>query len=277
MTAYSVIKDWMVAPKQETVMPAVFVGHGSPMNGIEQNVFSDTWGQLGSALPRPRGILCVSAHWLTHGTKATAMSSPRMIYDFSGFPPELYEVNYPAPGDPELARLATDTLNVLGPAALDHDWGLDHGAWTVLRRMFPEADIPVVQLSIDWDQGSEHHLNLGRQLAKLRDRGILIVGSGNVVHNLGQLVFSTINKPGSGFDWALDFDEAVKNAVLSGNDEGLVHFERLSSSVKLAVPSPDHYYPLLYTAGARRSSDNVLVFNESAVGGSLTMTSYAYG
>jgi len=258
-------------------MPAVFVGHGSPMNGIEQNGFSDAWTQLGSALPRPRGILCVSAHWLTHGTKATAMPTPRMIYDFSGFPPELHAVDYPAPGDPELARLAMETLNVLGPGALDHDWGLDHGAWTVLRRMFPEASIPVVQLSIDWDEGPEHHLKLGRQLAALRDRGILIVGSGNVVHNLGRVDFATIDKPGSGYDWALDFDGAVKKAMLSGDDEGLIHRERLSGGAKLAVPSPDHYFPLLYLAGTRRPSDNVLVFNESAVGGSLTMTSYAFG
>jgi len=200
-----------------------------------------------------------------------------MIYDFSGFPAELYEVDYPAPGDPGLAELALETLNVLGPDALDHDWGLDHGAWTVLRRMFPEASIPVVQLSIDWDQGAEYHLNLGKQLATLRDRGILIVGSGNVVHNLGRVDFSTIDKPGSGYEWTLDFDGAVKKAVLSGDDDGLIHRERLSGGAKLAVPSPDHYYPLLYAVGARRSSDDVLVFNESAVGGSLTMTSYAFG
>ncbi|OHD25519.1 MAG: 4,5-DOPA dioxygenase extradiol [Spirochaetes bacterium GWB1_59_5] len=277
MTAYTVIKEWLAAPQQRDAMPAVFVGHGSPMNGIQQTDFSDAWAQLGSSLARPRGILCVSAHWLTHGTKATAMAAPKMIYDFSGFPRELYEVSYPAPGDPELAQLAAETLNVLGPAALDHDWGLDHGAWTVLRRMFPEADIPVVQLSINWDQGPEHHLKLGRQLAALRDRGILIVGSGNVVHNLGRVDFSTIDIPGSGYDWALDFDGAVKKAVLAGDDEALIHRERLSSGAKLAVPSPDHYYPLLYTVGARRASDNVLVFNESAVGGSLTMTSYAFG
>lgn len=277
MTAYSVIKDWIAAPKQADLMPAVFVGHGSPMNGIEQNDFSDAWAQLGPALPLPRGILCVSAHWLTHGTKATAMAAPRTIHDFSGFPRELYEVDYPAPGDPELAALATETLRALGPDALDHDWGLDHGAWTVLRRMFPEAGIPVVQLSIDWDREPEYHLNLGRQLSALRERGILVVGSGNVVHNLARVDFSTIDVPGSGYDWALDFDGAVKKAMLSGDDDGLVHRERLSGGAKLAVPSPDHYLPLLYIAGARRPSDDVLVFNESAVGGSLTMTSYAFG
>lgn len=258
-------------------MPALFVGHGSPMNGIEDNDFSAAWKELGPSLPSPRGILCVSAHWLTHGTRVTAMDSPRTIHDFSGFPRSLGETVYPAPGDPALAAMAAESLGVLGGAAFDHDWGLDHGAWTVLRRMFPEADIPVVQLSIDWDLNPDGHLELGRALGALRDRGILVVGSGNVVHNLGRIDFSTVDKPGSGYDWAFEFDLAVKKAVLEGDDAGLADRERLSGAAALAVPSPDHYYPLLYAVGARRKSDDVLVFNEAAVGGSLTMTSYAFG
>jgi 4,5-DOPA dioxygenase extradiol len=247
------------------------------MNGIVQNDFSAAWETLGPALPRPRGVLCVSAHWITHGTKVTAMDSPRTIHDFSGFPRELSDAEYPAPGDPALAILAAETVGLLGAGALDHDWGLDHGAWTVLRRMFPEADVPVVQMSLDWDAGPERHLELGRELGALRDRGVLLIGSGNVVHNLGLVDFDAPGGPGAGYEWALEFDAAVKSAVLVGDDAGLVDRERLSASARLAVPTPDHYLPLLYAIGARRPGDDALVFNEAAVGGSLSMTSYAFG
>lgn len=277
MATFSILREWAALPRIGKAMPALFVGHGTPMNGIERNAFSEAWEALGPALPRPRGVLCVSAHWITHGTRVTAMDRPETIHDFGGFPRELGEVRYPAPGDPALAAMAAETIGVLGPGALDHDWGLDHGAWTVLRRMFPEADVPVVQLSLDWDASPARHLQMGRELGALRDRGILIVGSGNVVHNLRLVDFNTIDSPGSGLDWALEFDAAVKAAVLSGDEPLLADRDRLSAASALAVPTPDHYLPLLYAVGARRPGDDTLVFNETAVGGSLTMTSYAFG
>jgi 4,5-DOPA dioxygenase extradiol len=277
MATYQVLSEWAALPRTGAAMPAMFVGHGSPMNGIERNAFSESWSSLGRALPKPRGVVCVSAHWMTRGSRITAMENPETIHDFGGFPRELAELRYPAPGDPRLASLAAETMGMPGSGALDHGWGLDHGAWTVLRRMFPEADVPVVQLSLDWGASPSRHFELGRQLGALRDRGILVIGSGNVVHNLGLVDFSTIGTPGAGFDWALEFDAAVKKAVLGGDDAALIDWNGLSGGAKLAVPTPDHYLPLLYAAGARRPGDDVLVFNEAAIGGSLTMTSYAFG
>jgi 4,5-DOPA dioxygenase extradiol len=257
-------------------MPVYFIGHGSPMNGIEDNEFSRRWHAEGRSLPTPQAILVVSAHWLTNGTYITAMEHPATIHDFGGFPKELQEVVYPAPGSPALAA-ETSGIITKTKVMLDHDWGLDHGAWTVVRQMFPEATIPVLQLSIDYRQPASYHYELARELAILRSKGILIIGSGNMVHNLRKL-YVPGNNPDNfnqefGFDWALEMNEIFKKHILSGNHTALIEYEKLGPSVKLAVPTPDHYYPLLYTLALQQKSEQPLIFNDKAVGGAFTMTS----
>lgn len=257
-------------------MPAVFAGHGSPMNAVEDNAFSRGWTELGAGLPRPKAVLCVSAHWLTKGSAATAMERPRTIHDFGGFPEELYRIEYPAPGSPGLAREAADLVGAEG-FSLDMAWGLDHGAWSVLRRMFPAADVPVVQLGIDPRLPASAHVAIARRLAPLRDRGVLVVASGNVVHNLGRVAWDRMDGKPFGFDWALEFDAKVKRLVVEGRVDELADYGKLGASARLAVPTNDHYIPLLYAAALRGPDDDVTVFNEAAVGGSLTMTSYVVG
>jgi len=257
-------------------MPVLFVGHGSPMNAIEDNEFSRGWARAAAEIPKPRAILCVSAHWLTRGAAVTAMKSPQTIHDFGGFPRELYDVSYPAPGAPEVADRAKEAAEPT-PVGLDLDWGLDHGAWSVLRRMYPEADVPVVQFSIDIAEPGPYHYELGKRLAPLRDEGILIVGSGNVVHNLGMVAWEKMEGGTYGFDWALDFDAAVKERIETGRDGELADYGKLGPAAALAVPTPDHYYPLLYALGARDPAEPWVAFNEAPVGGSLTMTSYRFG
>lgn len=257
-------------------MPAMFVGHGSPLNGVEDNRFSKGWASMAATFPKPRAILCVSAHWISRGSRLSSSSKPKTIHDFGGFPGALYEVEYPAPGDPALAAETADALGLERGQALDGGRGLDHGAWTVLRRMYPDADIPVVQLSLDWDPGPAAHLALGRKLAPLRDKGVLIIGSGNVVHNLGLVDFGRLDDRDYGFEWAYAFDAAVKAAVVAGDDRFLVQPSGHEREAALAAPTPDHYYPLLYAAGARLPGDTVETFNEAAVAGSLTMTSYIF-
>ncbi|MEO8413144.1 MAG: 4,5-DOPA dioxygenase extradiol [Ginsengibacter sp.] len=253
------------------VMPVLFIGHGSPMNGIEHNQFSDSWSKLAKDIPVPKAVIVVSAHWLSHGTKITAMDFPKTIHDFGGFPQELFDVQYPAPGNPELAR-ETASLIQSAEVTLAHDWGLDHGAWTVIKNMYPEAKIPVLQLSIDYSKGPRFHYELAKELASLRHKGVLIMGSGNMVHNLRMVSFDKIDTE-FGFDWAIEMNEVFKKHINDRNHQALINYENLGAAAKLAVPTPDHYHPLLYALGLQDKNDNAFIFNDKLMAGSLTMTS----
>jgi len=246
-------------------MPVLFVGHGSPMNAIEDNEYSHAWEELGRALPRPRAILCVSAHWETAGTLVTAMERPRTIHDFGGFPRALFEKLYPAPGSPELAEVVQQMVSG-APVGLDQTWGLDHGAWSVLCRMFPGADIPVVQLSLDHTQEPAYHYALGQALRPLRRKGVLIVGSGNIVHNLRLAVFRD-----QAYDWAVEFDQTARDLILAGDHQALIHYESLGRSAQLSIPTNEHYLPLLYVLGAQEPGDQLRFFAESVTLGSISM------
>lgn len=254
-------------------MPAMFIGHGSPMNGIEQNSYSNKWREIASKIPTPKAVICISAHWLTKGTFITAMDNPKTIHDFGGFPRELFEVNYPAPGSPELAKSVVEQVS--HPIHLDHDWGLDHGTWTVVRHMFPEANVPVLQLSIDYNQPPGFHYELGKKLTALRNQGVLLIGSGNMVHNLGMVAWDKLNTP-FGFDWANEMNSVFKEKIGNNEHEALVNYTTLHSEWRKAIPTPDHYYPLLYTLGHRDKSKDIVFFNDEAVAGSLTMTSVLF-
>jgi 4,5-DOPA dioxygenase extradiol len=252
-------------------MPVLFVGHGSPMNAIEDNEFSRAWIEAGKSLPRPKSVLCVSAHWETIGSQVTAMQQPKTIHDFYGFPPELYAKKYPAPGSPELAaRLGA----LVKPVAVqpDLDWGLDHGAWSVLYRLFPQADVPVVQLSLDRGKSPQAHYDLGRQLKPLRDEGVLIVASGNIVHNLGMIVWED-----TAFDWAVEFDAKVRQWILDGDHLSIINYPRQGRSAELATNSAEHFKPLLYALGAMEPGEPVGFFTEKLWGGSLSMRSLRTG
>jgi 4,5-DOPA dioxygenase extradiol len=252
-------------------MPALFVGHGSPMNAIEENPFSQSWAEAAGSLPRPDAILCVSAHWETAGTRVTAMERPRTIHDFHGFPRPLFEVQYPAPGSPGLARLARETARGT-PVREDSEWGLDHGAWSVLRRMFPSADVPVVQLSLDRTKPPAFHYALGRELRPLREKGVLILGSGNIVHNLGLMVWRD-----TAYGWAVEFDERVKGLILSGDHEAIVGYPELGEAARLSVPTNEHYLPLLYVLALQEEGDGIGFFAERVTLGSISMRSLRIG
>lgn len=253
-------------------MPLLFIGHGSPMNGIKDNRFSQSWQKLGRELPIPAAVLCVSAHWLTKGTFITAMSEPKTIHDFGGFPQQLYDVEYPAPGDPLLAGKIIEMVSK-ADVHTDHEWGLDHGTWTVVRHMYPEAKIPVIQLSIDYYKPAAYHYELARDLSELRSRGILIIGSGNMVHNLGMLAWDRLDDSEYGYDWALEMNETQKKLIIAGDHKKLLDYQNLGKQARLAIPTPDHYFPLLYVLALQRDSDKPEIFNDQAIGGSLTMTS----
>lgn len=255
---------------QGDIMPALFMGHGSPMNGIEVNEFSTGWANMAKSIPQPTAVLVVSAHWFTRGTKITAMDFPPTIHDFGGFPQALFDVQYPAPGNPELAK-ETANLITTTPVELDHDWGLDHGAWTVIRHMYPNADIPVLQLSIDYTKGAQYHYDLAKEISALRKKGVLVLGSGNMVHNLRMLSWEMIN--GGGYDWANEANEKFKSAILNKDHQLLINFEKMGSDVRLSIPTPEHYLPLMYVLGLQGDKEEVLLFNDKAVGGTLTMTS----
>ncbi len=252
-------------------MPVLFLGHGSPMNAIERNGYADAWRSAGAGLPRPSAIVVISAHWYRSGAAVTVMERPRTIHDFYGFPPELYAINYPAPGSPELAKRVA-ALAAPVDVELDEAWGLDHGAWSVLVHLLPAADVPVIQLAIDARRPPRFHWNLGATLAPLRDEGVLIVGSGNVVHNLRLADFGL----GGGYDWAVTFDELMRKALDGGDREALVDYRRHPGGT-LAVPTPDHYLPLLYAAALRRPGEGVATVVDGLVAGSLSMRSVQIG
>jgi len=262
--------------EQEEKMPVLFIGHGSPMNGIENNSFSRQWEQQGKELPAPKAVLVISAHWLTNGTHITAMDHPKTIHDFGGFPQELFEVQYPAPGDALLAQETKDLIKSTN-VGLNHDWGLDHGAWTVVRRMYPDAKIPVLQLSIDYSKPASYHYNLAKELAALRKKGVLIIGSGNMVHNLRLVAWDKLDTPGFGYDWAIEMHELFKQKISDGDHAALINYETLSKSAKLAIPTPDHYYPLMYILGLQEKNETPAFFNDQLVAGSLNMTSVKFG
>jgi 4,5-DOPA dioxygenase extradiol len=257
-------------------MPVLFVGHGSPMNGIEDNEFSRRWLQMGKEIPKPKAVLCISAHWLTRGTYITAMPAPKTIHDFGGFPKELSQVQYNAPGSPALAK-ETAGLFHSTTVHLDHDWGFDHGCWSVVKQMYPEANIPVLQFSIDYSKPASYHYALAKELSALRDKGVLILGSGNMVHNLGMIAWDKMDKPDYGFDWAIEINEVFKKKIQSHDHQALVNYESLHKAAKLAIPSPDHYYPLMYILGLQEKKDELSFFNDKAVMGSVTMTSVRLG
>ena len=257
-------------------MPVLFLGHGSPMNAIEENQFVQGFRNISREIPKPNAILCISAHWFTNGTFVTAMLNPKTIHDFYGFPKELFEVNYPAPGSPELAR---ETAELLLPEIVeeDHSWGLDHGAWSVIRHLYPNAEIPVIQLSIDYSKPPQYHFDLAKKLQKLREKGILIIGSGNIVHNLRMIDWKNINTVGAGWDWAVEAREKTNNWLLDGNFQNLIDYQRQGVALQTAVPSPDHYLPLIYSLGLKEKSENLSLFNDELIGGSLSMTSVRIG
>lgn len=257
-------------------MPVLFLGHGSPMNAIEENEFVQGFRQAASELPRPQAILVVSAHWETRGTQVTAMAHPRTIHDFGGFPKALFDVQYPAPGSPELAEEVKRSITST-PVGLDHSWGLDHGAWSVVKHLYPQADVPIIQMSIDYSMKPEQHYALAKEIAALRDKGVLIIGSGNMVHNLGMVAWDKLNESEYGFDWALELNTIFKKRISDEDHQALVRYPDLHRAAKLAIPTPDHYYPLLYALGTRLPGEEPRFFNDRAVGGSLTMTSVQFG
>jgi len=254
-------------------MPAIFFGHGNPMNALADNGFTQTWREIGRTIPKPKAILCVSAHWYIPAVAVTAMTTPRTIHDFGGFPRQLFEVQYPAPGSPELAERVEA---ILDEVILDEEnWGLDHGTWSVLCHVFPEADIPVVQLSIKENEPAEFHYRLGRSLISLRDEGVLIVGSGNIVHNLHAYAWGRHDvEP---FDWAVGFESKARELMLAGDHGPLVDYETLGQDALLSVPTPDHYLPLLYILGLQREDDAVTFPVEGFDGGSISMLSVRIG
>ena len=270
MNTLNQFKNFTANLPQSDIMPALFMGHGSPMNGIEVNEFSKGWADMAKSIPQPTAVLVVSAHWFTHGTKITAMDFPPTVHDFGGFPQALFDVQYPAPGNPALAE-ETKNLITKTHVELSHDWGLDHGAWTVIRHMYPNADIPVLQLSIDYTKGAQYHYDLAKEISALRKKGVLILGSGNMVHNLRMLSWEMIN--GGGYDWANEASEKFKSAILNKDHQSLINFEQMGSDVRLAIPTPEHYLPLMYILGLQSDKEESMLFNDKAVGGSLTMTS----
>ena len=252
-------------------MPALFIGHGNPMNAIEDSSFSRAWEAQAATLPRPKAILCVSAHWETQGAAVTAMDRPRTIHDFYGFPRKLFDVQYPL-GSAELAA-AVQKAAARAPVEQDREWGLDHGAWSVLCRMFPKADVPVVQLSLDHSQDMRFHYQLGKELSSLRDQGYLVIGSGNIVHNLRLVDFSAEG----GFDWAADFDSTAARLIAEGDHEPLIDYRKLGRTAELSINSAEHYKPLLYVLGMKEKEEPVTFFAEGLVAGSLSMRSIRVG
>ncbi|MEO9198465.1 MAG: 4,5-DOPA dioxygenase extradiol [Antricoccus sp.] len=255
-------------------LPTIFFGHGSPMNALQDNDWTRGWAAIGQRLPQPRAVLSISAHWYVPGTAVTAMATPRTIHDFGGFPRELFEVEYPAPGDPGLAHRVRELLQPLD-VRTDLSWGLDHGTWSVLRHVFPDANVPVIQLSIDESRPPAFHYELGRLLRPLRDESVLLIGSGDIVHNLRSYAWGLhLAQP---FDWAVRFEARARELMLQGNHHALVAYEALGRDAELSVPTPDHYLPLLYVLGASDEDDAVTFPVEGIDGGSISMLSVQFG
>ncbi|MGG8495068.1 4,5-DOPA dioxygenase extradiol [Tenacibaculum sp. TC6] len=250
-------------------MPVLFLGHGDPMNAIRENKYTQGFKEIAKTIPvKPNAIICISAHWLTKGTQITAMENPRTIHDFGGFPQELYEVQYPAKGSEQLAE-ETSKLFYPTPVTLDYDWGLDHGAWSVIKHLYPNADIPVLQLSIDYYKPATYHYELAKKLSQLRHKGILIIGSGNIVHNLRKLSY----QDDFGHDWAIEARHIMNQHLLNNNHKALINYDKLGSEVQLSIPTPDHYYPLIYTLGLQEKNETVTLFNDTLTNGAISMTS----
>jgi 4,5-DOPA dioxygenase extradiol len=255
-------------------LPAIFFGHGNPMNALANNAYTAGWRQIGKQIPKPRAILSISAHWFVPGTGVTISTSPKTIHDFGGFPQELFQVQYPAPGDPDLARRVQSLLKPL-PVSLDNSWGLDHGTWSVLRHVYPDADVPIVQLSIDEIQPAAFHFEVGRKLASLRGEGILIIGSGNLVHNLHTYAWGR-HMPDP-YDWAIRFKSEAKEMMVAGEYTPLIAYEHLGPEAQLSIPTPDHYLPLLYVLGSRQQGELITFPIEGVDGGSISMLSVQVG
>ena len=274
--------DRIASLKKSDRLPVLFLGHGSPMNAIGDNEYRRSWqalgAEFGSKMARPQLILCISAHWLTEGWWLTGMDRPKTIHDFGGFPQELFDQQYPAPGDSAAAQAISHLVRqrASAPLGLDtHEWGLDHGAWSVLKPMFPDADIPVIQLSMDYSRAPEEHYALAQQLKALRDRGVLIVGSGNIVHNLRQMQRGAAGS--QAYDWALEFDQTTGGYLQQGNLAALQNFQKLGQMAKMAHPTHEHYLPLLYAAGAVDAKEPMRFFNTSFQAGSISMRSVLWG
>ena len=257
-------------------MPLLFLGHGNPMNAIEENEFVQGFRTMAQEIPKPNAILCISAHWETKGTLVTAMQNPPTIHDFGGFPKALFDVQYPAPGSPELAK-ETQKIITTTQVELDDRWGLDHGAWSVIKHLYPNADIPVIQLSLDYYKTPREHYELAKDLNSLRHKGVLIIGSGNIIHNLRMVAWDKLNEDNYSFDWALEASTKIKEYILNNNHRELINFGSQGKAFELAIPTPEHYLPLLYILGIKEEKEPITLFNDKAVGGSLTMTSLKVG
>ncbi|RIJ46659.1 4,5-DOPA dioxygenase extradiol [Maribellus luteus] len=253
-------------------MPLLFLGHGSPMNAIEENEFTKGFRAISTRFEKPKAILCISAHWETRGTFVTAMEQPPTIHDFGGFPKALFDVQYPAPGSPELAEMTKELIQST-EVGLTEKWGLDHGAWSVIKHLYPDADVPVIEMSIDYSKGPEFHYQLGKELATLRRKGVLIIGSGNLVHNLRMVAWDKLETPGFAFDWAQEARSKMNTWITEGDHQPLISYQKQGKAFELAIPTPDHFLPLLYVLGLKEAKDEISLFNDKAVGGSLTMTS----
>ncbi|MEO6883411.1 MAG: 4,5-DOPA dioxygenase extradiol [Bacteroidia bacterium] len=252
--------------------PVLFLGHGSPMNAIEENEFVSGFRKLGSELIKPNAILCISAHWETKGTFVTAMQHPKTIHDFGGFPKKLFEVQYPALGSPELAKQTKEIITKT-TVGLDENWGLDHGAWSVLKHLYPKADVPVIEMSIDYSQPAQYHFELAKQLSVLRNKGVLIIGSGNMVHNLRLVAWDKLEGQPFAYDWAIEASEKMKTYMLKDDFEKLIHFQSQGKAFELAIPTPEHYLPLIYALALKEKNEELTFFNDKPIGGSLSMTS----
>lgn len=269
--------DNIVSPLSSTEkMPVLFLGHGSPMNAIEENEFVTGFRNIGKELPKPKAILCISAHWETRGTYVTAMEKPRTIHDFGGFPQALFDVQYPAPGSPKLANETKHTITK-AEVGLNESWGLDHGCWSVVKHLYPDADVPVIQMSLDYNKSAQYHFELAQELAALRQKGILIVGSGNIIHNLGMVAWDKFDEPNYGYDWAIEANTRVKEFILKGDYASLINYKQQGRAFDLAIPSPDHYLPLLYALALKEKSEPLSLFNDKYVAGALSMTSVKIG
>jgi 4,5-DOPA dioxygenase extradiol len=258
-----------------SLMPLLFLGHGSPMNAIEENEFVKGFREAAKKIPKPKAILCISAHWETKGTFVTAMQNPPTIHDFGGFPKALFDVQYPAPGSPALAEETRKAIHST-KIELDNNWGLDHGAWSVLKHMYPEANIPVIQMSLDYSRKPQFHYELAIELSALRKSGVLIIGSGNMVHNLGMVAWDKLNQ-NFAYDWAEEASERMKSAIVSGNHASLINFQTQGRAFDLAIPTPEHFLPLLYILSLKQKDENLDFFNDKALAGSLSMTSVKIG